>query len=135
MRKAGDFSPYRSLDFAERGSFCGDGDDACAVRPDLTMLTFKVTEVLGTSSKVAEGQRYVVRGEYALPESESYAVSLAVFNTAFGATAHLVPGSGAFETSVEVLDLTEDSPNGIGIVVGNKHTGSAEIVRWVMLKE
>ena len=95
-----------------------------------------MTEVHGTSSTVAKGERYVVRGEYGYDQTgdAAYAISLAVFKTAFGATAHLAPGSGTFETSIDVLELSAGAPNRVGVVVANKTTGSADIVRWVMLK-
>jgi hypothetical protein len=132
MREAGDFSPYRPLTFDVRGSFCGE--DGCKIRPDLAGLRLKVTEVYGTSSRVTEGERYVIHGEYEQADDDAYAVSLAVFHTGFGATAHLAPGAGLFEASIEVLELSEGAPNGLGVVVANKSTGGADIVRWVMLK-
>ncbi|MHC4716252.1 MAG: hypothetical protein ACYS5V_04730 [Planctomycetota bacterium] len=134
MREAGDFSPYRQLAFDVRGPCCGD--QGCQVQPDLVGLKFKITEVHGTSLRVKEGERYVVRGEYEYDKAGDnvFAVSLAVSRTAFGATAHLAPGAGPFEASIEVLELAKGSPNELGVVVGNKKTGNAGIVRWVMLK-
>lgn len=32
-----------------------------------------------------------------------------------------------------VLELSEGAPNGLGVVVANKNTGGADIVRWVIL--
>ncbi len=131
MPETGDFGPYRQLAFDVRGPFCCD--EGCEIRPDLAGLRFKVTEVYGTSSSVTEGERYVIRGEYEQTGDDAYAVSLAVFHKAFGATAHLGPGAGSFEASVEVLELSEGAPNGLGVVVANKNTGGADIVRWVIL--
>jgi len=133
MRERGDFAPYRSLKFEVREPSCVDGQ--CKIRPTLSAVQFEVKEVHGTSPKVAEGERYVVNGEYSLPDGESYTLSLAVFHTAFGAGAHLLPGQGRFETSTEILELAEKHANEIGVVVGNDKTGEADIVRWIMLTE
>jgi hypothetical protein len=127
------FAPYRPLKFSVRGSFC-TGDE-CKVHPDLVPLQLQIREVHGTSAKVRVGGRYVVRGEYALPGATSFAVSLAVFTKAFGATAYLLPGKGRFEVSTEILELAKNPPNGPGVVVANEQTGNSDIVRWIILAE
>ncbi len=126
------FAPYRAREFHVRGSFC-DGEE-CAVDPELSALQFRVKEVFGTSAKVVVGERYVVRGEYCLPGAVPYAISIAVFSKAFGATAHLSPGEGQFETSAEILKFTDSAPSALGIVVASEKTGKCDIVRWLMLK-
>ena len=133
MAEDGTFAPYRPLNFDVRGPFCADSE--CRIHPDLIALRFQVKEVHGTSARVAAGERYVIRGAYALPGTDRYAISIAVFTKAFGASAYLSPGKGKFETSTEVLELAENPPNGLGIVVANERTGKCEIVRWVMLAE
>jgi len=127
------FAPYRPIEFHVRGVFCSG--DACEIHPDLMPLQFKVNKVHGTSKTVGEGERYVVEGEYELPDGPDFTRSLAVFTTSFGAGAHARPGKGKFSVSTEILELREDPPNGIGIVVGNDETGRGDIVRWVMLEE
>ena len=96
-------------------------------------LEFTVGQVHGTAAIVAVGERYVVRGQYTLAGGAPFALSLAVFTKAFGATAYLLPGEGRFEISTEILDLADTSTNGLGIVVANEQTGKGDIVRWVML--
>jgi hypothetical protein len=133
MGESAGFAPYRPLKFSVRGSFCAG--EECRVHPDLIPLQFQIREVHGTSAKVSLGQRYVVRGEYALAGTGCFAVSLAVFTKAFGATAYLLPGRGRFEVSTEILELAQNSPNGLGFVVANEKTGRSDIVRWIMLSE
>jgi len=107
-----DFSPYRRVLFTVE-------HDPCGPPPDWTRpLTFRVTEVWGTSPRVAAGERYVVRGAYALEGDRAYALSLAVWRRGFGATAHLCPGEGLFETSTELLEVAPDWGNQIDVVVG-----------------
>jgi|GEM_PF-6394091 len=91
--------------------------------------------VHGTSSRAAVGERYVLRGEYELPGTDLYSISVAVFTKAFGAGAHLQPCTGRFDVSTEILALAERPPNGLDIVVKNEKTGKCDIVRWVMLKD
>ena len=131
MTDAPDLAPYRLIQFTVRGPFCEGAE--CAVHPDLLPLRFEVTEVHGTSPVVREGERYVLRGTYELSGEAPFVLSVAVFGKAFGAGAHIRPGTGSFETSAEILKLADDPPNGLGVVVGNKGTGRAELVRWVML--
>jgi hypothetical protein len=127
------FAPYRPLKFDVRGPFCSA--DECKTHPDLAAMQFNVKEVLGTSARVAEGERYVVRGEYTLPGTDPFGITPAVFERACGATAHLLPGKGRFETCTEILKLTENPPNGLGVVVANERAGKCEIVRWTILAE
>ena len=127
------FAPYRLVPFSVRGPFCSD--DECAIHPDLTALRFQVKEVHGTSHWVAVGERYTVTGEYELPGTDLYSISVAVCTKAFGAGADLQPGAGRFDISTEILDLVEGAPNALGIVVKNEKTGRCDIVRWVMLKD
>ena len=79
--------------------------------------------------------RYTWRGEYELPGSDLYFISVAVFTKAFGAGAYLQPGTGRFDISTEILALAEEPPNGLGVVVKNEKTGKCDIVRWVMSKD
>ena len=74
--------PYRKLGFKVGPPGCGD---RCAYTP----LQFEVTEVWGTSPKVAAGERYVVEGNYRLAGNEACEVPLAVLGSAFGASAYL----------------------------------------------
>ena len=127
------FAPYRPLKFTVRGSFCGT--DECRISPELAALQFEVKEVYGTSARVANGERYVVRGEYTLRGDDPHALSLATPFKAFGATAFVMPGNGKCEVSTEILQLVENPVNGLGILVVNERTGKCEIVLWVMLKE
>lgn len=117
--------PYRKLGFKVGPPSCGD-------RCTYTPLQFEVTEVWGTSPKVAVGERYVVEGDYRLAGNEACEVSLAVFESAFGATAYLAPGTGRFSTSTEILRLIDDPPNAIGVVVGPQ---PGNIVAWITILE
>ena len=112
MSTESDFRPYEMLSFTVE-------HDPCGPPPDWTRpLKFRVTEVWGTSPRVAVGERYVVRGEYELEGDQPYALSLAVWHRAFGATAHILPGEGLFETSTELLDVAPDWGNQIDVIVG-----------------
>jgi len=133
MTEDATFAPYRPIPFTVRGPFCSDTE--CATHPDLTALRFQIKEVYGTSSRAAIGERYVVRGEYELPGTDLYSISVAVFTKAFGAGAYLQPGTARFEVSTEILALADRPPNGLGIVVKNEKSGKCDIVRWVMLKD
>ena len=127
MGGRGEFpAPYQSLAFSV-GPACG-GED-CAYTP----LRFDVKEVWGTSEQAAVGERYVVRGEYTLLGDKPHSISLAVFEEAFGATAHVSPGSGSFETSTEILKLVDNAPNALGVVVGPQ-SGGGQIVAWITLE-
>jgi hypothetical protein len=122
-----DFAPYRPRAF--RVDY-----EHCPPHPDWTRrLRFEVTEVWGTADRVAVGERYVVRGRYGLTGEQAYVISLACFGKAFGASAHLAPGNGAFETSTEPLDLVPDHANGFGLVLGrgDEHAMTA----WITLVE
>jgi hypothetical protein len=126
MRSDVDFAPYRPLPFTVNY-------EHCTPHPAWTRsLQFEVTELWGTSSEVAPGERYVVRGTYVLPGDEPFAVSLAVLGKAFGATAHVPPGRGTFETSTEVLSRTESRTNGLGIVVGRGR--DCVMTAWIALE-
>lgn len=127
------FAPYRPIQFYVRGTFCSG--DACEIHPDLTPLQFKVKKVRGTSATVGEGERYVVEGDYELPDGPNFRLSLAVCTTSFGAGEQARPGKGSFHISTEILELTDDPPNGLGIVVGNEGTGRCDMVGWIMLEE
>lgn len=122
------FAPYLPVPFTV------DSYDPSSIHPDLTALRFQIEQVHGTSPTVAVGERYTMSGQYELPGSDLYAISLAVCSKAFGAGAELQPGTGRFDISTEILALVDGAPNALGIVVGNEKTGRCNIVRWVTLK-
>jgi len=125
-------APYHQLSFEVDYSGCRG--DECGPRPEwLRRLQYEVTEVWGTSARVAVGERYVVRGKYTLKGEEAFAISLAVFNSAFGATACMAPGSWSFETSTEVLELLPNVRRDLGIVVGRGT--DCHLAAWIMLKD
>jgi hypothetical protein len=122
-----DFLPYRMLSF-------GVDYAHCLPHPDwVAALQFRIVEVWGTASQLAVGARYVVRGTYKLSKGGPDAISLALpGGKAFGATAYLVPGGAAFETSTEIVQLNSPCPNGFGVVLGRcEH---CVMTAWVTLK-
>ncbi len=129
MAEGGFPQGYESFGFSTSPPPCGPAWPE--ERPEwLRPLDFEVTEAWGTSATVRPGERYVLRGTYRLTGEEPFAVSLAVLGSAFGATAHLLPGEWLFETSTEVLELTGRGDQ-IGVVLSRGQ--QSLLVTWVTL--
>jgi len=130
MTENSDFpAPYRAFSFEVN---YGHGEP----HPNYAgLVELKVTEVWGTSAEVAKGERYVVRGEYSLREERPLAISIAVPGKAYGASAHLAPGTHPFETSAEILEFSERCQRGLGLVLGGDQPQDGRMTTWVVLEE
>ena len=66
-------------------------------------LRIRLSEVTGSSSVVAVGQRFVVRGAYTLDGNAIDHVVLSSLGRSRGQRAPLSPGSATFEATAEIL--------------------------------
>jgi DNA-binding HxlR family transcriptional regulator len=100
-------------------------------------LQLEVTEVLGTSAKIAPGEAYAVRGRYTQEGERVAWLRLSAVGISQGIQARIGSGSGTFESTAEidevvagrenVLDLTMTDEKGSDLGVRMRITLSAPV--------